>query len=65
MENEGVTRRGRFDAVGESGVDEVDKEGRREEGDVGVVRVIRGEEVRSAGEGIGTSKEFTGDMDHF
>ena len=51
--------------MGEGGVDEVYKEGRWEEGDVGVVGVILREEVGSAGEGIGTSKEFAGDMDHF
>ena len=51
--------------MGEGGVNQVNKEGRREEGDVGVVGVVRGEEVRSAGEGIGTSEKFTGDMDHF
>ena len=28
LENKGVTRRGRFNVVGEGGVDEVDKEGR-------------------------------------
>ena len=51
--------------MGEGGVDEVDEKGRGKQGDVGVVRVIGGEEVRSAGEGIGTSKEFPGDVDHF
>ena len=65
LENEGVSRRCGFNAVGEGSVNQVDKEGWREEGDVGVVRVIRREEVGSAREGIGTSKKFTGDMDHF
>ena len=65
LEDEGITCRGRFDAVREGGVDEVDEKGRREEGDVGVVGVIRGEEVGSAGEGIGASKKFSGNMDHF
>ena len=51
--------------MGEGGVNQVNKEGRREEGDVSVVGVVRGKEVGSAGEGIGTSEEFTGDMDHF
>ena len=65
LEDEGVTRRGRLDAVGEGGVDKVYKEGRREEGDIGVVGVISGEKVGSTGEGIGTSQEFAGNMDHF
>ena len=65
LKDEGVARRGGFDAVRESGVDEVYEEGRREEGDIGVVGVTRGKEVRSAGEGIGTSQEFAGNMDHF
>ena len=49
----------------ESGVDQVDKEGRWEEGDIGVVGVIRRKEVRAAGEGIRASEELSGDMDHF
>ena len=65
LENEGVSRGRRFNAVGEGGVNQVDKEGWRQEGDVGVVKVTRGEEVRSAGEGVGADKEFTGYMDHF
>ena len=65
LEDEGVTRRGRFDAMREGGVDEVDEKGRREKGDVGVVRVIRGEEVRTAEKGIRPSEELPGDMDHF
>ena len=65
LKDKGVTRRCGFNAVGEGGVDEVNKKGWWEEGDVGVVGVIRGEEVGSAGEGIGTSKKFAGDMDHF
>ena len=52
-------------AVGEGGVNEVDKEGQWEEGDIGIVRVIRGEEVGAAGEGVGTSKKLSGDVDHF
>ena len=51
--------------MGESGVNEIDEKGWRKESDVSVIGVIHGEEIRSAGEGIGTSKEFTGDMDHF
>ena len=65
LENEGVTRGRRLNAVGEGGVNQVNKEGRWEEGDVSVVGVVRGEEVGSAREGIGTSKKFAGDMDHF
>ena len=65
LEDEGVAGRGGFNAVGEGSVDKIDKERWREEGDVGVVGVISGEEVRSAGEGIGTSQEFARDMDHF
>ena len=65
LEDEGITCRSRFDAMREGGVDEVDEKGWWEEGDVGVVGVIRGEEVRSAGEGIGASEKFPGDMDHF
>ena len=48
----------------EGGVNQVDKEGWRQEGDVSVVGVVRGEEVGPVGEGIGTSKKFTRDMDH-
>ena len=65
LEDKGVTHRGGLNAVGEGGVDEVDEEGRSKEGDIGVVGVIRGEEVRSAGEGIGASKKFSRDMNHF
>ena len=64
LEDEGIACRGGFDAMGEGGVDKVNKEGRWKEGDVGVVGIIRGEEVGSAGEGVGSSKEFAGDMDH-
>ena len=65
LEDEGVAGGGGFNAVGEGSVNEVDEQGRREEGDVGVVGVISGEEVRSAGEGIGTSQELARNMDHF
>ena len=64
LENKGVSRGCGLDTVGKGGVDEVDKEGRRKEGDVGVVGIIRGEEVGSAGEGVGSSKQFAGNMDH-
>ena len=53
LEDEGVTRRGGFNAVGECGVDKVYKEGRGKEGDIGVIGVVSGEEVGSAGEGVG------------
>ena len=33
-------------------------------GDVGVIGIIGREEVRSAREGVGSGKEFSGDMDH-
>ena len=65
LEDEGIACRSRFDAVREGGVDEVDEKGRWEEGDVGVVRVIRGEEVGSARKGVGASEKFPGDVDHF
>ena len=65
LEDEGITRGRGCNAVGEGGVNEVDKEGQWEEGDIGIVRVIRGEEVGAAGEGVGTSKKLSGDVDHF
>ena len=40
LENEGVTRGGRFNAVGEGSVDEVDEKGWREEGDVSVTILL-------------------------
>ena len=64
LEDEGITCGGRFNAVGEGRVDEVNEEGWWEEGDIGVVRVVGGEEVGTAGKGIRSSKEFAGDMDH-
>ena len=64
LEDEGVTCGGQLDAVREGGVDEVNEKGRRKEGDVGVVGVVRGEEVGSAREGVGASKKFSRDMDH-
>ena len=65
LEDEGVTRGRRLNAVGEGSVNQVNKEGRWKEGDISVVRVIRGEEVRTAGKGVGSSKELSGDVDHF
>ena len=64
VENEGVSRRRGFDAMGEGGVNKVYKEGWRQEGNVRVVRIIGREEVWSAGEGVRARKEFSGDMDH-
>ena len=51
--------------MGEGSVYEVDEQGRREEGDVGVVRVVGGEEIGTAGKGVRSSKEFARYMDHF
>ena len=65
LEDEGIAGRGGFNAVGEGGINKVYKEGRGEEGDVGVVGVVSGEEVGSAGEGVGASQEFAGNVDHF
>ena len=65
LKDKGVAGGGGFNALGEGGVNEVDEKGWREEGDVGVVGVVCGEEVGLAGEGIGTRKKFAGDMDHF
>ena len=65
LEDKGVTHGCRFNAVREGSVDEVNEKGWWEEGDVGIVRVIHREEVRSAGKGIGSSEEFSGDVDHF
>ena len=64
LEDKRVTRRGRLNAVGEGGVDKVNKERRWKEGDVGVVRIVCREEVGSAGESVGASEELSGDMDH-
>ena len=65
LQNEGVTRGGGFNSVGEGGVDEIDKEGWWKEGDIGVVGVICGEEVGSAGKGVGSGKKFARNMDQF
>ena len=64
LEDEGSSCRSRFDAMRVGGVNEVNEKGWREEGDVGVVGVVRGEKIRAAGKGIGSSEEFSGDMDH-
>ena len=65
LEDKGVARGGRLDAVREGGINKVNEKGRWEEGNIGVVGVIRGEEIRTAGKGIGASEEFSGNMDHF
>ena len=65
LKNEGITRGCGFNAMGEGGVDQVDKKGQQEEGDVGVVEVIRGEKIRAVGKGIRSREEFSGDVDHF
>ena len=65
LEDKGVTHGCGLDTVGEGGVDKIYEEGWWEEGDIGVVGIIRREEVGSAGEGVGSSKEFAGNMDHF
>ena len=65
LEDKGVTRGSGFDAMGEGGVNEVNKKGGWKEGYVGVVRVIRGEKVGLAGEGVGSGEKFSGDVDHF
>ena len=64
LEDEGVARGGRFNAMREGGVDQVNEKGRREEGYVSVVRVVRREEVRMAGKSVRSGKELSGDMDH-
>ena len=64
LEDEGVTRGSRFNAVREGGVDEVNEKGWWEEGYVSVVRVVCREEIRTTGKSIGSSKELSGDMDH-
>ena len=64
LEDEGSSCRSRFDAMREGSVNEVNEKGRREEGNVGVVGVVRGEKIRAAGKGIGSSEEFSRDMDH-
>ena len=45
LENERITRRCGFNAMGEGGVDQVDKKGLWEEGYIGVVGVIHGEKI--------------------
>ena len=65
LEDEGITCGSRFDTMREGSVDEVNEKGRREEGDVGVVGVVCGEKIGAAGEGIGSGKELSGDVDHF
>ena len=49
LQDEGVSGGSQLNAVGKGSVNEVDKEGRREESDIIVVGVIQGEEVRAVG----------------
>ena len=65
MENEGISCRGRLDAVGEGHINNIDKEGWRKESNSIIVIVGVGKEVRTAKEGIRAGKEFAWDMDHF
>ena len=64
LKDEGVTGGCGFNAMREGGVNQVDKEGRQEESDVGVVRVVRREKVGTVGEGVRAGEEFAGDVDH-
>ena len=52
MEVEGVAGRGGFDAVRESYVDDVDKEGWGKEGNSIIIVIRMGKEVRTMREGI-------------
>ena len=54
LEDEGAASRGRFNLVGESHINDVDKEGQRKESDSVIVFIRVGKEVRAAGEGIWT-----------
>ena len=65
LKNKGVTCRGRLDTVGEGNVNNIDEEGRGEEGNSIVVVVRVGKEVRTVREGIGAGEEFSWDVDHF
>ena len=64
LEDEGIACGGGFDVMRKGGIDEVNKKGQWEEGDIGVVRVIHGEEVGAAGEGVGAGEELSGYVDH-
>ena len=65
LEDKGVTRGCGFNAMGECSVNQVDKKRWREEGNIGIVGVIRGEEVWVVGKGVGAGEELSGDVDHF
>ena len=52
LKDEGVASRGRLNAVGQSSVDNVDKEGWGKESDSIVIVVSVGEEIGAAEEGI-------------
>ena len=53
-----------MDLVREGGINEIDEKRRGKEGHSCVVIISGREEIRSSGEGIRSSKEFAGDMDH-
>ena len=48
LKNEGVTGRGRFNAVGEGDIDDVDEEGWGKESDSIIIIIKMGKEVRAA-----------------
>ena len=54
LEDEGVTGRGGFNVVGESHINDIDKEGQGKESDSIIVIVRVGKKVRTAEEGIWT-----------
>ena len=54
LEDKGIGGRTGSDARGEGRIDDVDEERRREKGDIVVVRIRRGKEVRAARESVGT-----------
>ena len=62
LEDKGIGGRGGGDARGESGIDDVDEQGRRKEGNIDVVRIRGGKKVRAAGKGVGTGKMGPWDM---
>ena len=65
LEDKGVARRGRPDAVGEGDVNDIDKERWRKEGNSIIVVVGVGKEVGTAREGVRAGKDFAWNMDHF
>jgi len=65
LEYEGVIGGGGLNAIGEGGIDDANKKRGRKQGDPFVVKVGRGEEIRTAGECVWSCKEFSRDMNHF